>query len=103
MTKNYVLPILFVFSIALFSCKSEKKQEKAPEAKPALKLTNENTAVSFTAYKTTDKIPVKGFFSQTSAELPADATSAEKALNGLKFDIPKAWIFPNACSSSKAL
>lgn len=95
MNKNYLLSIFLIFSIALFSCKSEKKQEEKPVTPTALKLTNENTAVSFTAYKTTDKFPVKGFFSETSAVLPENASTAKEALNGLKFEIPIAGLYTN--------
>lgn len=94
MTKNYLLPVLFLFAISLFSCKSEAKKE-TPKAKTSLKLTQENTAVSFTAYKTTDKIPVKGFFSESTAVLPETASTVQEALNGLKFDIPVSSLYTN--------
>ena len=86
---------MLIFSIALTSCKSEKKEEGTPEAKPTLKLTSENTTVSFTAYKTTDKIPVKGFFSESSAVLPENASTTKEALNGLKFEIPVSSLYTN--------
>src|SRR5210317_649353 len=96
MNKTYVLPIILIFSILIISCKNEKKQEEAPaEAKTALNLTNENTKVSFTAYKTTAKIPVKGYFSETSAILPENASSVTEALNGLKFEIPVSSLYTN--------
>lgn len=96
MTRYNLLTLILVFSIAFTSCKSDKKQEETPTtAKKALTLTNENTAVSFTAYKTTDKIPVKGFFSETSATLPENASTAKEALNGLKFEIPVSSLYTN--------
>lgn len=95
MTKHNLLTLVLVFSIAFTSCKTEQKKEEAPAAKTALTLTNENTAVSFTAYKTTDKIPVKGYFSETSATLPENAVTAKEALNGLKFEIPISSLYTN--------
>ena len=96
MNKYNLLTIILIFSIAFTSCKFEKKQEAAPaEAKKALKLTNDNTAVSFTAYKTTDKIPVKGYFSETRAIVPENAATVAEALNGLKFEIPVSGLYTN--------
>lgn len=95
MTKNHLLPFILIFAIVLTSCKSEKKQEGTPEVKPTLTLTKENTTVSFTAYKTTDKVPVKGFFSESNAVLPENASTPEEALNGLKFEIPVSSLYTN--------
>ena len=95
MTKHYLLTFLFIFSLTLTSCKSEKKQEATQEEKPTLTLSKENTSVSFTAYKTTDKIPVKGFFSESTAVLPENAATPEEALNGLKFEIPVSSLYTN--------
>lgn len=95
MNKTLLLPIL-ILAILVISCKTEKKQEATPEeAKKALTLSNDNTKVTFTAYKTTDKIPVKGYFSETSATISENATNAKDALNGLKFEIPVSSLYTN--------
>ncbi len=95
MTKNYLLPIILLFSIAFLSFNSHSKKNDVLKGKKTLILTPENTTVHFTAYKTSDKIPVKGQFTESRTTLPENASTPMEALNGLQFKIPVSSLTTN--------
>lgn len=75
--------ILAVISIAFASC---KKKPVAP--KFSYSVNPKTSVVKWTAYKTTEKIPVSGTFKTITILNPKDANSAKEALNGIQFEIP---------------
>lgn len=94
-TKFFTL--LVVTSLLFTSCKEEKKETETPiteSATPAetFIVKPEATSVTWTAYKTTDKVGVGGEFTTLNFESKKGATP-EEALNGLKFSIPVSSLF----------
>ncbi|MBU2938942.1 YceI family protein [Lacinutrix sp. C3R15] len=89
--------LLVVTSLLFTSCKEEKKEiettitESATPAKTFI-IKPEGTSVTWTAYKTTDKVAVGGEFTTLNFDNKKGA-SAEEALNGLHFSIPVSSLF----------
>jgi len=87
----YSLIILF---ISFTSCKKEKAQ--TTEDKVALNsyiIDVENSVINWTAYKTTDKLPVKGVFTEVKIKKSVAASNPIEVLNGMEFEIPVSSIF----------
>ncbi|WNW01928.1 YceI family protein [Tenacibaculum sp. HL-MS23] len=92
---------LFVFAaLANFtSCKSEAKKETSE--KEEIKLENNapfslqeaNNEINFTAYKTSEKIPVGGSFKKVTITANGDGTTAKEAINNAEFSIPVSSLF----------
>ncbi len=80
--KKLVLTLLIV-SIAAVSCK--KKTEKP---KFSYSVDPKTSVVKWTAYKTTEKIPVSGTFKTIEIVNAKEANSPKEALNGIEFKIP---------------
>ncbi len=78
-----LLVILAVVSIVLASCK-----KKPVPPKFNYSVDPKTSVVKWTAYKTTEKIPVSGTFKTITILNPKDANSAKEALNGIQFEIP---------------
>ena len=93
MKKAIFYSILLSVIIAV-SCK-EKKVEPSPNKSVSLKYTIDlkNTVLNWTAYKTTDKVPVKGVFQEVKIINEKTSTSVGGVLNGLEFEIPVSSIF----------
>ena len=53
------------------------------------------STMQWTAYKTTDKLPVKGTFTEIEIQKSIDGSSAAGALDGMEFEIPVNSIFSN--------
>ncbi|WP_452227102.1 YceI family protein [Lacinutrix cladophorae] len=92
-----LLTILAVISLLFTSCKSEKKDKKIQNIENAetanlFVIKPEATAVKWTAFKTTDKVPVGGEFATLNFENKSGATP-EEALNNLNFSIPVSSLF----------
>lgn len=90
-----LLIVLFV-SITLISCKKEQKKEvEIIEITPkSFTIDESSIKMNWVAFKTTDKVPVKGEF-QTVELSKTTATSAKEFLNNLEFSIPVSSIFSN--------
>lgn len=91
--------LFFALALSLASCKNEKKESKTeatPEATTAVKYVVKpaGTSVKWTAYKTTEKLPVGGEFKILKFENKTGATP-EEALNNLSFSIPVSSVFTN--------
>lgn len=91
--------LFFALALSLASCKNEKKESKteaSPEATTAVKYVVKpaGTSVKWTAYKTTEKLPVGGEFKILKFENKTGATP-EEALNNLSFSIPVSSVFTN--------
>ena len=91
------LSILAVIALVFSSCKQENKKaetetEETVENTVKYIVKPEATSVKWTAYKTTEKVPVGGEFATLNFEEKAGATPSE-ALNGLEFTIPVSSLF----------
>jgi hypothetical protein len=83
--------LTLVFSIS--SCK-KKESKKAPTEK-TFTIDANKTDINWTAFKTTDKVPVKGKFTKLNITKNKGGTSYSEALNGTEFSIPVSSIFSN--------
>lgn len=95
--KNIVTTVFaFVLAFNLISCKSENKSvtkeptiEKEPKkSKAAFNVSNADTEIKFTAYKTTDKIGVGGAFKKIDITNGGEGNTLKEAINDTEFSIP---------------
>ncbi|XMO85565.1 YceI family protein [Algibacter sp. AS12] len=93
--------LLIALTISIVSCKNEKKESQT-EAETTEKyvVKPEGTTVKWTAYKTTDKLPVGGKFKLLNFENKSGATPQE-ALNNLSFSIPVSSVFTNDATNTR--
>jgi polyisoprenoid-binding protein YceI len=90
--KNTKVFVLFVLvALTLSSCKKTKKEE-VKKATKSYTIDAKTTSINWTAYKTTDKVPVKGKFTEINLNQEKASTPIE-ALNTVKFNIPVSSIF----------
>lgn len=92
--KNLLYYTLFI-SYALFtvSCAKEKKETESSKTAHAYHIDADHSSVQWTAYKTTDKVPVKGTFKEIKILNSQEGNSPSAALQGLEFEIPVSSIF----------
>lgn len=99
--KKIALTFASALLIVFASCKDAKKSEESKsveatsEATEMFSLVQDSTKVSFTAYKTTDKVPVGGMFKKINFTKTNSGTTAMEALNGTEFSIPVSSLFTN--------
>lgn len=98
--KKIVYSLVICFTIAqMVSCKSEAKKEtettkeEVTVAKKAFVLQDATNTVNWVAYKTTDKVPVKGQFQKVNITAGGEADTAKEAINNAEFSIPVSSIF----------
>ena len=80
----------------LIACKKEKTE--TPEAeKPAIQFaaSEAGSSLQWTAYKTSEKVPVKGTFKEVKIVNSKTSEDAAGTLNELGFEIPVSSIFTN--------
>jgi len=92
MKKLQLIYILFLALITFSSCKETIKKENKPTEKNYV-IEAKSTIINWTAYKTTNKVPVKGKFNSVTIESAKTASTITEALDGLKFNIPVSSIF----------
>ena len=92
MKKIITLLSVIAITLQLSSCKEETKKE---EVKPVItekaftySLKKSENAINFIAYKTTDKVPVKGMFKKIMITKAGEGNSIKDAINGAEFEIP---------------
>jgi polyisoprenoid-binding protein YceI len=96
MKKTLLFSLLIVSALSIISCGNDKKKEeikKENSTKNTYSIEPSNTTITFTAYKTTDKVPVKGQFTKFTVENSKNGNSVKEALDGLKFSIPVSSLF----------
>ena len=95
MKKIILLSSILFILISLQSCKETPKKEDVKQTTNSLYSVDSNTtSISWTAYKTTSKVPVKGTFLKVELDsTKAPAPTALEAMNGLKFKIPVDGLF----------
>ena len=90
---NFSIILLLIFST---SCKKEKEvlSKKTVDTKNYI-IDSKNTVINWTAYKTTEKIPVKGIFKQVEISNVTSASNPVEVIKNVKFIIPVNSIFSN--------
>lgn len=95
---------IMAFAISLFavSCKKEEKKESPVEETTEvvtkadnLSIVSDSTKVSWTAYKTTDKVAVGGSFTEIELKNTQEGTTPQEILEGASFSIPVSSLFTN--------
>jgi hypothetical protein len=88
---------IFIFAVLLISitssCSNNSEKNKDTLAKKELSFLGAQTSIKWTAYKTTDKLGVKGTFKNTIIENDASATKLEDIINSTKFKIPISTLY----------
>ncbi len=85
--------LVAIVTLFLVSCAKEKKSEESVKSEKSYSVDKENSTVQWTAYKTTDKVPVKGTFTEINITASNEGNSSSQALEGLAFEIPVSSIF----------
>ncbi|MGI9550872.1 MAG: hypothetical protein ACR2MT_06725 [Aurantibacter sp.] len=96
--KAIKLALLGLVLIASYNCKETKKESKEEVKEVSAEkfsLVSDSTKVSFTAYKTTEKLPVGGQFTKINITKSDSGASALDAMNGTTFTIPVSSLFTN--------
>ena len=99
--KKIALTFASALMIVFASCKDAKKGEDSKsveataEATEMYSLVQDSTKVSFTAYKTTEKLPVGGKFQEINFSNTNSGATPLEALNGTEFSIPVSSLFTN--------
>lgn len=91
-TKTIILSFLMIVSITLTSCKNETKKTTTTSTEKTYSIEPLTTKVGWTAYKTTDKVAVKGEFTKINITAK-NAATAKEAINNSTFSIPVSSIF----------
>lgn len=94
---------LFVCSFTLLtvSCKNETKKEVLKQEnttvtkKAPYNLQEAKSEINWTAYKTTEKIPVNGRFNKVKITSGGTGESIKEAINGAEFSVPVSSLFTN--------
>ncbi|MBG49593.1 MAG: hypothetical protein CML05_15005 [Pseudozobellia sp.] len=97
------------FAVALLliasSCKETKKENSSEsenvESSEQFSLVADSTKVSFTAYKTTEKLPVGGQFKEIEIKNNPSGATPMEALNGTEFSIPVSSLFTNDATGTR--
>ena len=92
MKNLFTISLLILTLVAITSCKNKEKKENTPINK-GYTVESKTTTINWIAYKTTSKVPVKGQFTEVTIENSKKYSTAQEALNGLKFDIPVNSLF----------
>ncbi|MBA4744316.1 MAG: hypothetical protein H2058_03575 [Muricauda sp.] len=100
--KKFQIAVLSLLLVAGFSCKQTKKEEEKTKETVAktYSIVEDSTNVRFTAYKTTDKVPVGGTFQEVELTYTSGETP-EETLDGLKFSIPVSSLFTNDTTNTR--
>lgn len=80
----------------LGSCKKENKEtEEVQKPSISFQADQEGSSLEWTAYKTTDKVPVKGTFKDVRIVNSVKSADVAGAIDGMRFEIPVSSIFTN--------
>ena len=94
MKKIFILSIMLITAVSFTSCKNNETKKNTTEQKETGYIVEpKTTSINWIAYKTTNKVPVKGVFTKVSFENPKKGKTAIEALNDLKFSIPVNSLF----------
>lgn len=104
--KKIVLSLTVCFlALQITSCKKEVKQEAEEttvttekKAAAAFSLQNAEHTINWTAFKTTEKVPVKGQFQKVTITAGGEGETAKDAINNAEFSVPVSSIFTSDSS-----
>ncbi|NGY38015.1 hypothetical protein FQU23_010895 [Flavobacterium sp. XN-5] len=99
--KNLKLIALGMIFFTAIGCKDSKKTTEEATTAATYSIVNDSTKVSFTAYKTTDKVAVGGTFKEITFANIGQGETALEALNGTKFSIPVSSLFTNDATGTR--
>ena len=104
MKKTLTLTLLLLVAFQFTSCKSEKKEvkkatvKKEKKSSAAFVLSKANNSIDWVAYKTTDKVPVKGKFKKVDILSGGEGNTVKEAIHNAEFSIPVSSIFTSDSS-----
>lgn len=104
MKKVTTLILILLVAFQITSCKSDKKEDKKEATKKgevstaAFNVNNATNLVEWTAYKTTEKVPVKGKFKKVNITSGGNGNTIKEAIHNTEFEIPVSSIFSNDSS-----
>ncbi len=102
MKKKITYALVAFIAYQFIACNSDKKENsKVPtpvKSSAAYVLSEAKNSVEWTAYKTTDKVPVKGQFKKVSITSGGEGSSVKQAINNAEFSIPISSIFTSDSS-----
>lgn len=84
----YIFALVFSFSFVSCNEGQNNTDSKQTLVKSSNQYSKDNTTVEWTAFKTTDRVAVKGRFNEFLVQSKSDASSAVDLLNSVKFKIP---------------
>ena len=86
--------------VAFLSCKTEKKvnpikeiKVEAPKSTAEFSIEKASKQINFTAYKTSDKIPVGGQFKKVNVLSGGEGNTVKEAIHNTEFSIPVSSLF----------
>lgn len=94
MKKFLFVALVLTIAVNVISCKKEKDTTAEKEgSKSTYIVDTQNSIINWTAYKTTDKVPVKGVFNEVKVTKSNPAENPVEVLNGLEFEVPIESLF----------
>ena len=102
--KKIKLLVLALVVLAGYSCKDAKKEKEKEVKEMALEsftLVKDSTKVSFTAYKTSEKLPVGGKFMKINIKDSKNGATALETLKGTEFGIPVSSLLTNDATGTR--
>ncbi|MCI2230102.1 YceI family protein [Polaribacter sp. MSW13] len=96
MKKVVIVAFLTVIAFNFSSCKSEAKKETSKEVSKVdakFSLKKAKNEINFTAFKTTEKVPVGGQFKKVDIISGGEGNTIKEAINNTEFSIPVSSIF----------
>ncbi|MDA9339633.1 YceI family protein [Polaribacter sp.] len=99
--KKSIIYSVFLLTVIYFSgCKSEPKAvstkeivNEIPKSSAKFSLKEAKNDIRWTAYKTTEKIPVNGQFKKVNITANGDGSTIKEAIHNTSFSIPVSSIF----------
>jgi hypothetical protein len=100
MKKSFFYSIFLLSVVYLSGCKSEPKTvstkeivNEIPKSSAKFSLKEAKNDIGWTAYKTTEKIPVTGQFKKVNITANGDGNTIKEAIHNTSFSIPVSSIF----------
>lgn len=90
--KKLFFPLLII-ALSIVSCKKEVKEKEVEKAISQYNLNAESISLEWTAFKTSDKVPVKGTFTKIDLKNSPIGGNPVEVIENLKFSIPVNTIF----------
>jgi len=103
MKKQNILILILLLAFQFTACNTEKKDDKkvtetTKKSTAAFVLSEAINSVEWTAYKTTEKFPVKGKFKKVEVTKGGEGSSVKEAIHNAEFSIPISSIFTSDTS-----